>query len=68
MHDAWFGVFIKGTWTHSSDVGMKLLPTGSAYSTSYAPIAPGHANGKLTLAYADAQLAKTTPVGTYRRC
>ena len=66
VHDAWFGVFIKGTWTHSIEIGMKVLPAGGTYSTSYAPIPAGTANGKYTLAYADAKLAKTTPIGTYK--
>jgi hypothetical protein len=65
VHDAWFGVFIKGTWTHAINVGMKLLPAGATYSTSYTPIAPGSSNGQYTLAYADAKLASNTPIGTY---
>jgi hypothetical protein len=66
VHDAWYGVFIKGTWTHAIDIGVTHLPAGGSYTTSYTPIPPGSANGKYTLAYADVVLPASTAVGTYR--
>jgi hypothetical protein len=66
VHDAWYGVFIDGTWSHPIEVGVKRLPAGGSFSTSYTPIAPGSANGRYTLAYADTKLVSTTPVGTYK--
>jgi hypothetical protein len=65
VHDAWYGVFIKGTWTHDITVGVTGLPAGGTFSTSYTPIAAGASRGRLTLAYADAKLPSGTPVGTY---
>jgi hypothetical protein len=65
VHDAWFGVFIKGTWTHRIDVGLKHLPRGGTFTTSYTPIPPGSGDGQHTVAYADAKIANDTPVGTY---
>jgi hypothetical protein len=66
VHDAWYGVFINGTWTHPITVGVDKLPTGGSYTTSYTPIPPGSANGRYTLAYADVRLPSSTAVGTYR--
>ena len=66
VHDAWYGVFIKGSWTHAIDVGVSRLPAGGSFTTSYTPIPPGSANGRYTLAYADVVLPSSTPVATYR--
>jgi hypothetical protein len=66
VHDAWYGVFVKDTWAHSIDVGVNHLPAGATFTTSYTPIAPGSANGRYTLAYADVVLPSSTPVGAYR--
>jgi hypothetical protein len=65
-HDTWFGVFIKGTWTRPIKVGVKHLPAGADYSTSYTPIPPGSSSGVYSLASAGAHLAPDTPIGTYR--
>jgi hypothetical protein len=65
VHDAWIGVFIRGTWTQPITVDMKRLPAGATYTTSYTPIAAGTSKGNRTLAYADVHLADSTPVGKY---
>lgn len=64
-HDGWFGVYIKGTWTHPIKVGVKGLPADADYSTSYTPIRPGSSTGIYSLAYADIHVAPDTPVGAY---
>jgi hypothetical protein len=66
VHDAWFGVFISGTWTHAINVGLQRLPSGGTFSTSYTPVAAGTSAGTRTLAYADAKLTSNPPVGTYK--
>jgi len=62
---SYYGIWIKGRWRHSIDVGAQGLPTGGSYSTSYAPIAPGSSTGVYSLAYVRVQLVAATPVGTY---
>ena len=65
VHDGWYGVFIKGTWSDPIEVGLERLPAGGTFTTSYTPIAPGSADGEYTLAYADAKLTGANPVGRY---
>ena len=63
--DSYFGVWINGRWNHAIDVGANRLPSGSGYTTSYAPIPPGSSSGEYSLAYVHVMLAPATPIGTY---
>jgi hypothetical protein len=63
--DAFYGIWIKGSWRHAIDVGADALPAGGSYTTRYAPIPPGSSTGKYSLAYVDVHLPSTEPRGTY---
>ena len=63
--DAYYGIWIDGTWRHSIDVGAANLPAGGTYTTSYAPIPPGSSDGVYSLAYVHVVLPSTQAVGTY---
>jgi len=63
--DTWYGIWIKGSWRHSIDVGAANLPTGGTYDTSYAPIPPGSSDGVGSLAYVHVVLPSTEALGTY---
>jgi hypothetical protein len=62
---SYYGIWIKGSWTHAIRVGISRLPAGGSFTTSYAPIPPGSSTGVYSLAYVDATIPATTPVGTY---
>ena len=62
---AYYGVWIKGMWKHSIDVGLDNLPSGVTFTTSYAPIPPGSSTGEYSLAYAAAHVPAGTALGTY---
>lgn len=64
-HNTYYGIWIKGSWTHEINVGITRLPTGGSYTTDYAPIPPGSSNGVGSLAYVDTTIPVSTPVGTY---
>ncbi len=63
--DAYFGIWIDGTWRRSIDVGAANLPPGGTYTTSYAPIPPGSSDGVYSLAYVHVVLRSTQALGTY---
>src|SRR5258705_12956462 len=42
---AYYGIWIKGTWTRPINIGISNLPSGGTYWTSYAPIPPGSSTG-----------------------
>src|SRR5438093_3808677 len=62
---AYYGIWIKGSWTRPINIGISNLPSGGTYWTSYAPIPPGSSDGIYSLAYVGVQIPSTTPVGTY---
>ena len=47
VHDAYYGVWIAGSWTRAINVGASGLPPGTSFDTSYAPIASGLEHGRL---------------------
>ncbi len=61
----WYGVWIKGTWTHSIDVGAARLPDGGSFA-SEGSIPPGSSAGKYSLGYVRVDLLPDTPLGTYK--
>lgn len=65
VHDAYYGVWINGTWTKPINIGASGLPTGSSFDTSYAPIPPGSSTGVYSLAYVHVKMTSNPPVGIY---
>jgi hypothetical protein len=65
VHDAYYGVWINGTWTKAINVGASGLPAGASFDTSYAPIPPGSSTGIYSLAYVHVTMTTNPPVGTY---
>jgi hypothetical protein len=65
VHDAYYGVWIKGKWTTPINVGASGLPAGASFDTSYAPIPPGSSTGVYSLAYVHVKMTSNPPVGTY---
>lgn len=65
VHDTYYGIWIKGKWTHQINVGITRLPTGGSYTTDYAPIPPGSSDGVGSLAYVHTTIPANTPLGTY---
>jgi hypothetical protein len=65
VHDTYYGIWIKGKWTHAINIGITHLPTGGTYTTVYAPIPPGSSDGVGSLAYVHPTIPATTPLGTY---
>src|SRR5581483_7419422 len=61
---SWYGVWIKGTWTHSIQVGAARLPGGGTYA-SEGSIPPGSSIGDYSLGYVRVDLRPDTPLGTY---
>ncbi|GIG20628.1 hypothetical protein Cch01nite_13520 [Cellulomonas chitinilytica] len=62
---SYFGIWVKGTWTHQIDVGASALPAGASTSTFYAPVPPGSSDGVGSLAYVAVAVPAGTAVGTY---
>jgi hypothetical protein len=65
VNDTYYGIWIKGKWTHQINIGITRLPAGGSYTTDYAPIPPGSSDGVGSLAYVHAMIPANTPVGTY---
>jgi hypothetical protein len=65
VHDTYYGIWIKGTWSHQINVGITHLPKGGSYTADYAPIAPGSSDGVGSLAYVHTTIPANTPVGNY---
>jgi hypothetical protein len=65
VHDAYFGIYIDGSWTSAVNIGASGLPSGGSFDTSYAPIAPGSSTGEYSLAYVHVMFATTPAVGIY---
>jgi hypothetical protein len=61
----YYGVSVKGSWTHALDAGVSGLAVGSTTWTFYVPIAPGSSDGVGSLAYVAVQIPASTPIGTY---
>jgi hypothetical protein len=61
----YFGIWIKGKWSRTVNVGISGLPSGGTFTTSYAPIASGAGSGQRSLAYVAARLPASTPIGSY---
>jgi uncharacterized protein DUF5980 len=62
---AYYGIWIRGSWTKPIRIGLASLPAGSETWTTYAPIPPGSSSGEYSLAYVGVEIPANTPVGTY---
>src|SRR5258707_181213 len=47
----YYGIWIKGTWSHPINAGATQLPAGATQWSGYTPIPPGSSDGVGSLAY-----------------
>jgi hypothetical protein len=59
--DTLYGVWIRGSWTHTITAGLD----GADISGYYLPIPPGSSDGKGSLAYVTIAIPADTPKGFY---
>lgn len=65
VHDAYYGVYLRGRWTSPVDAGAHQLPSGTLYDPQLRRIPPGSSRGEYSLAYVHVTMYQVPAVGRY---